>query len=272
MKKPQSNLFTLLSFLVLQCERFENNDSTNGDYPTTIQPLSAAKLTELTSEFNALNDKRVCTPLNEFGFIKYKLTYCLTRKIQRIEIKDEASKIRLAKETLLKNTKFSGITDTSALVVKRSTPLRGCIKCDGSDGDTVPIAWRIEFENQVYKNIEVKETRIVAFLDTNGVYMMGGNWYPDIFIPDKDIFSVEASKKNLIGTEITWYGWGGKNVFVVESDSFSSNVRKVIIPFKNNNAIELRLTWKFYVGGSSWAIYVDTTTGETVGIYQLFET
>lgn len=45
---------------------------------------------------------------------------------------------------------------------------------------------------------------------------------------------------------------------------------KVILPRQNNRHIELRVAWETSIGDGLWDVYVDTTTGETIYLEQLF--
>lgn len=121
----------LLSFfvLLLSCSIIgpNNNDS---EYPTTLIPNPAVELQKLRNEFNELNNYEICSSLNEYGFTESKI--CLDREILRVEISDEEKMINMAKASLIKNKKFTNVTDTSLLVVERSSGIRGCVLCDGS--------------------------------------------------------------------------------------------------------------------------------------------
>jgi hypothetical protein len=262
------NRIIVLCSLVLLAQSCGVNeyDETNG-YPTKIYPLNSTELTKRISEYQTLNKNQVCTSLNEFGFCEYDLTPCMNRSIQRTEITDEAKMINMAKEFISKNSKFTGISNIDELQLSSSSGIHGCIKCDGSEGDKKNIGWRVCFSNQIYNGYEVFNTEFMVFLDNNGVYMIGGNWYPKINIPDSNEFDLEKAKQSLYGHKISFLCWSPINI-TVSAENIQEEARKVIIPYKIEDRIELRVAWEILIYGSGstplWTIYVDVMTGETI--------
>jgi hypothetical protein len=257
-----------LIILAQSCGVNEYDETSN--YPTTIYPLSSDKLSKYQSEYQTLNNNKVCTSLNEYGFCEYDLTPCMDRSILRTEITDETKMINMAKEFISKNSKFTGISNIDELQLSSSTGVHGCIKCDGSEGDIKNINWRVCFANQIYNGYEVFNTDLFIFLDINGVYMIGGNWYPKINIPDSNEFDLEKAKQSLYGHKISFLCWTPINI-TVSAENIQEDARKVIIPYKIEDRIELRVAWEIliYSSGSTplWIIYVDVMTGEIIMEY-----
>lgn len=256
---------------------------TEGRYPTTFRPLPASDLSKLKSEYATLNQNRICTSLNRYGFPEYDLGLCLNRPILRVPISESVdSAAARAKLPLLKNAKFTSVDDTAEVKLARAIPLNGCIKCDGSPGDIRQISWRFDFANQIYSGLEVEESGIVAFADAQGVYMLGGNRFKNIFVPALDRYTLSHTKELLVGRRIRVIGSWEETYYQITAESFLSDAanRKVILQVKQGEALELRVAWKIGVawrtGQSSdpaspaWSVYVDTTTGEVLREDQLF--
>lgn len=243
----------------------------NGVYPTTIFPLPAAELQKLKHEYVTLNNFPPCMSLNAYGLPEWSL--CSDRQILRKQIADAEKMHGMAKAFLLKNRKFTNVTDTTSIVFQQSDGLRGCVRCDGSAGDIVYIGWRAVLGNQVYSGLEVKNTTIFVWMDAEKVHNMAGNWFRDIHVPEQDRVSGEQARNSLIGKEITWSDFGGQQrVFVVTEDAVGNASRRVIIPYEKDQKIELRVTWEISISEGLWYAYIDTSTGEAVRIEQRFET
>jgi hypothetical protein len=252
------------------CGIDEPNQDLN--YPTTLYPLNGDMLNKYLNEYMTLNNNRVCTQLNMYGYCEYDLTPCMSRPILRTEIIDESKMIRLAKEFIIKNSKYTGVNNIDNLIISSSDGLSGCVKCDGSANDIKNIKWRLRFSNQYYDGYEVLNTDFFVFLDNNGVFMIGGNWYPKIIIPHNDNYDLKKAKESLYGHKISFRCWNQIEITVNQSN-IKQEARKVIIPRKMDDRIELRVTWEIYItdsnNNSMWAIYVDSMTGEIISENQL---
>ena len=165
---------------------------------------------------------------------------------------------RRAKSMLLKNSKFTGVTDTTAMPINNShSHGRGKL-------------WRVWFQNQVYNGLGVKNTEIFVLLDANGVYRVGGNWYNYIFIPDEQI-SEEDAKNSIIGMEIKYTCWSIPGVHIVSEQDMKNPAGKVVLPQISGENIELKVAWQISIGSpAEWYVYVDIVTGEVLKIEQLW--
>ncbi len=270
--------FVLLAFLVitLRCGVFDQ-DQQDLPYPTIIKPLDASEHAKLASEFNTLTGGQGCSSLNEYGFLESDrvCVYHNTTHVEITEAEDEI--VTRVKNALVRLKKFTHVTTPELLVVGDAHGILGCVICDGSDKNAAITRWSVAFDNQTYQGLEVKSTRTEAMLDAEKVFGIEGHWYSEIAVPSHDAVNESDAAKSLVGTELVWHGYGGEpNIYTVTSESFMGTVEKLIIPVKRENTIELRVTWRIgirFLGDSpSWYIYVDTTTGETVGTEQLFVT
>ncbi|MGI9174785.1 MAG: hypothetical protein ACR2GR_05660 [Rhodothermales bacterium] len=231
-------------------------------YPTTIEKLTPAEQNARQEAFVALNDGEVCTPIGVFGFTDWDLGLCVDQPDRRPTELGSGEALSYARTFLVRNERFTGVSDPSELVVKR-TP-----------GGRV-----IKFENQRYQGLEVEYTQILFdpnWRDSQGRSVaVGGNWYPEIYIPDREAISPEEAQQRLIGTELD-YGWGAL-VLTVSAASFPEHARvdKLILPVSFEDRIELRVAWKVEVypnapdRGPDFSVYVDTMTGEQLQVDQL---
>ncbi len=257
----------------LSCDANNPDGGTDGIYPTMITPLTVEKQAALQKEFDALSNGEVCARLDEYGFLgDVEISPCLIEGILRTEFLNDEKALQMAKEALIRYSKFSGIKDTTMLEVKRTFDLGGCIRCDGSEGDITTIGWRFDFDHQIYEGLEVLNTMVFAFVNTEKVYHIGGHWYPETYIPESDQVSQEEAKASLVGFEITYYDWTGEKVLTVTEDIIGSAVEKVVFPLmpplNNDDTFELRVAWRIHVAEDGWYVYMDTTTGEAIAVNQ----
>ncbi|MFH2032746.1 MAG: hypothetical protein ABIJ40_19295 [Bacteroidota bacterium] len=268
----RTNIKILILFILLfnSCQINEptNNDGVEG-YRTTIYSLSDTELSVEINEYRKLNDSLICTSLNEFGYPEYDLAPCSNRPILREELnKDESVLINLAKTAIIKNQKYTGVENSDELSIRRTVDIIGCIKCDGSNEELKTIKWRIDYNNQVSMGYEVFDTEIIVFLDNNGVFMLGGNWYSDIVVPSNNLYTLQQVKETLVGLKRTIYCWTNYEIEIT-SNNLPNEARKVIIPYKNGDKIELRLTWEIIISDYEYVFYIDVVNGEIIKEMQL---
>ncbi len=247
-----------------------NMPISSDSYPSSYYPLPYSKLQEAKAEYKEINDYQVCSTLDEYGWPDGSLTNCLSREWLHQEITDEDRMISMAKELILKNRRFTCVMDTSALVIRRSVGSSG--SNPGSN------TWMVSYLDQMYQGLKVLDAGIFIQLDNETAYRLGEHWYPEIYIPETDQISPESARESLVGTEIVWHGFSGEpNIYTVTSESFMGETEKTIVPIRDENSVELRVTWRFSIkflseDYPSWYIYVDTSTGETIRTDQLFDT
>lgn len=272
----------IIAFAVQNCGILDSdlNDDCAApqDYPSKRCLLPPGDLQILQQAYTTLNDGQLyATQLDSFGDIT-RDGMVWRGLAEDICPSEETLMIARAKEAVLKFSDFTYVSDTILLEVGFSDGFwSDSGQCEGQP-DLVYRGWSIHFNNQVYKQLEVLNTSIQVGLHSEGVYWIEGHWYPEITIPDCDSVSCNKAKEMIVGTEITWYGYGGDpNVFTVEEISITDSEEKVVLPFRTSDCIELRVAWRLgidYLSGDrpSWYIYVDTITGEIIWIEQLFRT
>ena len=230
-------------------------------YPTTIEKLTPAERNARQEAFVALNDGEVCTPIGDFGFTDWDLGPCNDQPDRRPNALGSGEALSYARTFLVRNERFTGVSDPSELVVKQ--PSGGRV---------------IKFENQRYQGLEVEDTQILVdpnWRDSQGRSVaVGGNWYPEIYVPDREAISPEEAQQRLIGTELDYGSPWGEWILTVSAASFPEHARvdKLILPVTTEDRIELRVVWKVEVypddpdRGPDFLVYVDTMTGEQLHV------
>lgn len=249
----------LCAFLLSGCDLVKTED-TEDQYPTILQKKTAQEQYILLEEYKSDNP-HLCAEINEYGLNGDKI--CTDREILRVEIKDEERIKEMAREFLERNRKFTNVFDGTQLDIEKSSGMTGCLKCDGSEGDVATIGWKLKFKNQTYKGLEVKNTKVSVFLDAEKVYRVYGHWYNDIVVPSDDRLDYEAARDTLVGKELTYNDGSGTKTYVVTKDSFGDYENKVIMPYKTERGLEMRVCL-VVSSGEWWHLYVDSTTGEFI--------
>lgn len=230
-------------------------------YPQTLSSLSDSEVSALMSEFKTLNAGQICNSLDIFGFVAAS---CTPSEILRVPITDSEPLLAMAGETLAKNYKFTGVSK-SALVLADTREIPGCVKCDGSAGDMETISLRIDYTNQVYRGMEVEDTQISVFANSEKVYRIDGHWYPDIQVPEP-VITEDDARNSLIGKEVGYSDIAGKpHTRTLTKDDVQMKGELVILPLKAESKVEIRLAWRIIVAqGATWTIHVDAVTGEVL--------
>ena len=258
MRKIKNKILIAIIFLYFcffyGCALNSDNDSEDL-YPTAIYSLSDSKLEQLQSEFDKLNNNKIGTRLDQFGYTGYTMVYIASEAF----ISDSNTVKQMAITALIKNSKFTNVSKESSLSLNRMF-------------QTSNNSWKIFFNEQVYKGLRVEETTLTVYLNSDGVYRLDNHFFKDIYIPPKTEYSESEVKESLLGREIKYYP---NRVYIITDSSFSGiPSEKVIIPVQTDTQIEFRVAWKINIGesGFDWAIYVDTITGEEIKIIQNFIT
>ncbi|MFB0515216.1 MAG: hypothetical protein ACETWG_01270 [Candidatus Neomarinimicrobiota bacterium] len=272
----------IIAFAVQNCGILDSdlNDDCAApqDYPSKSCLLPPEDLHALQQTINTLNDGQLkSAQLDSFGYITSEGVY-QGWSAEGLCPSQETLMITWAEEAVLKFGEFTGLPDFPAFEVQTSRGSRADSgECGGQPAE-VYYNWLIRFHNQVYEGLEVLNTRISVGLYSEGAYWIEGHWYPEITIPKCESVSCSKAKEMIIGTEITWHGLGGEpHVFIVNVSSIMDSEEKVVLPFRTSDCIELRVAWRIGIEylpseSPSWYIYVDTVTGETISIWQLFRT
>lgn len=267
------SLLILIFILINNCERdwsLLSLKEIDPNYPTTLYPLNPEEWQQLQLEFDILNDYKILSKLNEYGFTDGGPDYSKSHPNPQIKLTENEA-LQIAISTLVKNKKFTNVTDSLDLL---SCPVR--IFPDYSNNDST--RYTVAFFLQKYNGYEVLFSRIDVGLYGDGAYRLSGFWYSDIYIPPKDNVNSNLAKMLILGQKLIWYGYAGDyHELVVTENIIGSEINKVIVPTKKEENVELRVCWQipimFYDDDwIGWYIYVDTSDGEILYTIQMFRT
>ncbi len=245
-------------------------------YPYIVKPLAPTQLEALRSEFEASN-KNVCTEINEYGFTEHK--YDCVREMVRKEITDEARVIEMAKNWLVKNSKFTGVTNKADLVVGNVRKIDTCIiKCATPNSKRQVSELEIFFPQPAYNGLPVEDnTRgINIYANADGVSGVEGYRLPAVTVPLEPRISEASAKVKLIGKIFTFGDIGGKaRDYRVKKEVLNNSASKVVFVKGSAEGLEFRLAWKILLGQGGqglWTVYSDAITGEELEAVQNFQT
>jgi hypothetical protein len=232
----------------------------NSPYPTTLRKLSQSEFDARQNQLTLKLGAQYTARLDQFGLLDHLGT--LSRGKSSITIPDQA--VSVVKFALQQLSSFTNISDTSTLVLESAT------NYTGSPSFT---DWVIIFKNQIYKGIEVWDTRIITLVSDNLVSL---DWhhYNDVFVPRDDIVSRERAQKAIVGNVISFYCWSPGRFTITNSSIMTAGMVYNIVPLVKNDSLEFHLAWRIPIspaGGSPyWYYFVDVLTGEVILVRQLF--
>ena len=226
------------------------------EYPVTYQPMEQVALEERNEEYQKVNEYRICSTLNEYGFTGYSRILfhndtdpCVAKSSSGIVIEQPDSLVIVAKQTVVENGKFTNVYDSKELEVVELLPIYGCTICEGPNQNSIPLEWKITFGNQVLDGLEVYDTQITVFVDAQGVTEMWGNWYPDFFAPDLLDIGYVAAQAKVVGTSIdlTTNSNQDSTIVITNNMLLGYPVFKVV-PYKNDDGtMEIRKAWAVFI-------------------------
>lgn len=272
----------MIVFVAITCDVLEVAEFP--DYPVKIEPLDQEELIALNQKYAQENSGHICSTLNEFGFTGFSRILfpndenpCLTRQIVRSELEYNDSLLVIAKSSLLKNTAYTNVSDTSALEVVEIVPLYGCTICEGPEENSVPLEYKISFGVQKFGVTEVRDSELTVFVDSIGVNRIWGNWYPEFKSPDFINVGYLEAQKIMIGWEIDMRPLTGEDfTFVVEQEHLNENPIFEYLPFINEETLELRRTWKVSISYKDdtfegWYANIDVIDGLLLSVEPIIE-
>lgn len=235
----------------------------NNQYPLVIPALSSNAVKELQAEFDALNNNAVFAEIDQFGLLSADYNMPYDQKPSGAPLTDEEEILRMTRETLIKNSRFTNVTET--------TPL------DNYTIWQVPASnsyWIINYTFDTYNGIKMFPLSMRIEFKQYAYYITGCYPHPDIIIPETEKISLEQAKASVTGKILTYYNFAGEPVDyeITESSLASTPGTKAIIPNLKTDRLEYRYCWEIWIADRMWYIYVDVMTGETIKITQNFQT
>lgn len=258
------------------------------EYPTVYSKMELGELQSLNEEYHELNNGRLCSTLNEYGFTGFSEVLFIdgqnpcersNRDVIRIEMTNTDTLLSAAKRVLYKNRDFTGVQDTTQLRLKSMLPQPGCINCGRPDEYSANIEWSLTFENQLIDSAEVLGTEVTVFLDALGVNRIWGNWYADFKIPDFINFGYVDVKEEMVGMEIDLLDFTGMDTtYTIQAQDMQEIPPKVHYPMerKNSDELEIRTCWAIPIAYRldetfpGWIAYIDIEEGIMVDLVTRF--
>ncbi|WP_421774205.1 hypothetical protein [Gracilimonas sp.] len=257
-------------------------DEEASDYPTTFPAIEFSELDQMNQEYQAANNGHICSTLNKYGFTGYSEIFfesgespCANREVVRIEIEQTDTLITAAKAALLKNSTYTGVNDTSKLIITELLPIRGCTICEGPGLNNVPIELKITFAEQEVDSNEVIGADITVVVDAEGVNRIWGNWYSDFEAPGFVNYGYEEVQSGMIGWQIDMRPFTGEeSIYTVQENDISGKPERVYLPIENESEqqLEIRTCWAIPISYSQgpdfegWIAYVDIEEGFLVDL------
>lgn len=258
------------------------------EYPTVYSRVELGELEALNAEYHELNNGRLCSTLNEFGFTGFSEILFVNgqnpcertnRDVVRIEMTNTDTLLSAAKRVLYKNRKFTGVQDVNQLKLKSMSPQPGCINCGRPDEYSANIEWSLTFQNQYVDSAEVLGTEITVFLDALGVNRIWGNWYANFKSPDFINFGYVDVQEEMTGMEINMQPYIGEDTtYVIQAQDFQEIPTKVHYPREkdNGNELEIRTCWAIPIQYRldetfpGWIAYIDIKEGILIDLISRF--
>jgi len=221
------------------------------EYPTVLLPIGRVKADSIQ---NSIQSGDFSSYLDDYGLFSF--SGLLNRGTSNITDKNVA--IRLAKEALLKYSKYSNVSDTSKLELKEAT-----------NYNPTPLNltdWIITFKNQKYHEIEVLNTGIIVIVH-NQVSQIIGHHFKNITIPIIGIIQKDKLDEKLVGKKLETMCWTKIEVTISPEMILNNKIVQNIIWEEVNGSIEFRVAWNVPMTTSndglvSWNVWVDILTGE----------
>ncbi|MFP8488849.1 hypothetical protein ACKGJO_07080 [Gracilimonas sp. Q87] len=254
------------------------------EYPTVYSKMELGELQALNEDYQELNNGRLCSTLNEYGFTGYSEILFIdgknpcarvNRDVVRIEMTNTDTLLSAAKRVLYRNRQFTGIEDTNRLKLSSMNPQPGCINCGQFDEYSANIEWSLTFEKQFIDSAEVIGTEITVFLDALGVNRIWGNWYADFKTPDYINFGYVDVQQEMVGMEIDLLPYTGVDTtYSLQAEDLQGIPGKIHYPVERNNGeeLEIRTCWAIPVSYGiddtfpGWVAYVDIEEGIVVDL------
>jgi len=227
----------VILLVLFQCNAcIEEEPYSDPNYPAILKSLDNREYESRIQQYETL-PVFSCTLLDDYGFFALDL-----KNTKYCQIKDSIKSafnrnelIGMAKEAAVRYSLFTGIDDSSQLVVQSVNTLKGLSyeSFKTAYPDSFPNAWRILFQNQVYEGLLVRGTQVAMVIGQQEVIAIGGNWFRNIYLPSSGRMTEEEAKQRVYNVKLTY-----KNSIVVPTEE--SNWRQgnlLIVPVTRSGKI-----------------------------------
>lgn len=250
-------VLSILGVFLFACNK-EDNLLYDSNYPTTIKALYTKVLEQKRLAFLSQNGF-ITSSLNEFGFCDLTESTVNNTQPPLTTPLTELQTIEKAKKFIDQNKEYLGVVEPDKINISKAWSSTGYY-----DGGTM---WRIDTHYQKYDTIQVLFANISILIKNSEVNYCSGNWYPNIYIPEKFNFDREKAKSSLKNKTVWHSDIAGQSHSMKITDQAlgTSKINGLkIYPIKSNDKIQLFVTWKIYVPDVYYILYVDVMTGEVI--------
>lgn len=270
----------------ISCDLLIVEDENSG-YPTLYSRYSKSELQEINQEYHVLNNGLLCSTLNEYGFTGYSEVLFEddgnpcdrnNREVVRVEMNNTDTLLTAAKKSLLRNSVYTGVEDTSALILEEMHPIPGCTEnCGGPNQNLVNIEWMLVFEEQKVDSVKVPGTEISVVIDAKGVNRIWGNWYADFKIPPFVNYGYLEVMEGIVGWEIDMRNYNDEAfIYTVQEEDVTERPVLMHKTSETGNGLEMRTCWAVpvkYQGKDfeGWMAYIDIKEGHLVELAAMQE-
>lgn len=236
--------------IMISCSTNTEPTQTEIEYPTILFPIGRVKADSIQ---NSIRTNEFFSNIDDYGLFSFYGT--LNRGNSKITDKNVA--IRLAKESLLKYSKFSNVFDTSKIEIEDAT---------NYDPTTQRFSdWTILFKNQKYDGIEVLQSGIIVIVHDQ-VNQIIGHHFKDISVPTKNLLPEKKLEEKIVGQKIKSGGKVNSEITITSEMIIKDKITKSILWSELNNSIEFRVVWNIPIGYTTeiirWNMYIDILSGE----------
>jgi hypothetical protein len=230
------------------------------NYPTIVKALDGSGIDQLIRLLEQTS-MAGCVAIDTFGisFINTKNDFCLIDSSWRVA-GDYAEIENRAKQAFFDYALFFRLDDPAQVQINSISTLNK-IPFDqffASYPDSLPQTWQVSTGIQTINGLELRGTNLRVLLSPNAVVGIGGAWFQSVYIPASDNFNEEGAKESLINKTIKH----GSNTLVITDKTIWNDSKKIIVPMRRSEVIELRVCWALYPKG--WETLVDSQTGEVI--------
>jgi hypothetical protein len=249
----------LLLFLALTaCD--QSDIVTDPKYPERISPLAENQLDAILNELGQTSFA-MCVAIDTFGYpiIDSELDFCLMNDSvaytdDLIQIKEAAS-AAFNEYAFFLNSNNIEVDEIELLSTIDGTSYNDFMELYP---DSVPAIWVAKTGLQYHEGLPVRGTSLTVWLSSSGVEGLSGQRYSRFFVPANDNFDEAAAKEMLLNKSFSH----GKADIVINTQTLWHDSKKLIVPIRKSEYIELRVCLALYPKG--WEILVDCHTGEII--------
>ena len=219
-------------------------ETTDPNYASTLNELSDI---EITTVFDQIVETTLeqHTSLDNFGFPFITLNDSI------IELKDwyyKTSTSELKQKTKEAVTEFGTFlnqSDSSLIKIASIRTTTGLSYAAFFElyPDSLPPIWLVTTKRQTLNNYEILGTSLKFAFSPEGLIAIGGHCYSSVYIPSPLSLNEDDCKQLVYNETLTY-----KNTEITPKvESLWYNSKRLILPIRKSNKIEIRVCWALYI-------------------------